>query len=226
MSEIIPAIMPVDYDDLVAYVDEVRGHAPMVQIDIMDGKFVEGVTWPFNVHDEPNFQSIMREEDGMYCWDSVDYELDLMIEYPDENLEQWLALGPKRLVLHIESLKNPTDAFDFLQSVREFAEIGLSFNNDFDLEKLGQYVDFVDFVQCMGIAEIGKQGEPFDERVLDSIEYIRENFPTLPIAVDGSVNEETLEELKKAGATRFVAGSAVFDGDPVQNIEMLETLLG
>jgi pentose-5-phosphate-3-epimerase len=123
MTEIIPAIMPYDYDDLLEKVTQVADVVDTIQIDIMDGQFVPGKTWPYNMKDEPNFLSILREEDGLPCWDRVDFELDLMVESPDEALEQWMALGPKRVVFHVESLKDPQVALEAVQKYREHIEI-------------------------------------------------------------------------------------------------------
>jgi ribulose-phosphate 3-epimerase len=75
----------------------------------------------------------------------------------------------------------------------------------------------------MGIAKIGYQGQPFDERVLEQINQIRLASPNLPISVDGGVDVTTEPLLKAAGATRLVSGSAVFGaediGDAISSLE-------
>lgn len=225
MIEIIPAIMPKDYDELADKVGLVAGAVPLVQIDIMDGKFVRSKSWPFDRKEEANFVAICREEEGMPFWDAIDYELDLMIEHPDANIEQWIALGPKRIVLHLESLENPQKAFEELQSIRGLIELGISFDDDFDVTEAEKYFDYVDFVQLMGIDEIGSQGQPFSEKVLDNLSYLHKKYPHLALSVDGSVNEETIEALIEAGATRLVSGSAVFEGDVLGNISNLINLV-
>jgi ribulose-phosphate 3-epimerase len=74
-------------------------------------------------------------------------------------------------------------------------------------------------VQCMWIDKIGFQGQAFDERVLTQVEEIRELFPQKLIAVDGSVNEETIEDLSDVGVNHFIIGSAFFG-----NENLIETL--
>jgi ribulose-phosphate 3-epimerase len=226
MIEIIPAIMPRDFDELTDAAAATVHHVPTVQIDIMDGKFVQDKTWPYDHHEEENFLAICREEEGMPYWDNLNYELDLMIQHPDANFEQWVALGPKRIILHIESLQNPEQAFEEIQQYRQFIEIGLSFDDNYDIAKIEPFLGQVDFVQCMGIDVIGAQGEPFSEKVIENLEYLRKKYPKLPLSVDGSVNMETVQSLVEAGATRLVAGSAVFGGgDVVENIEGLQSLV-
>ena len=48
MTEIIPAILPKNYEDLKNKIALVRGIIPIVQIDICDGVFVETASWPFS----------------------------------------------------------------------------------------------------------------------------------------------------------------------------------
>lgn len=61
----------------------------------------------------------------------------------------------------------------------------------------------------MGIAHIGVQGQPFDERVLERITALRLAYPTLLISIDGSVSVDTVGRLAHAGADRCVSGSGI-----------------
>ena len=93
-------------------------------------------------------------------------------------------------------------------------QLGLAFSNEDDLGLLKTMESTaIDFVQLMGIAEIGAQGNPFDARVLERIAFVKKHFPALPISIDGGVNLDTIDLLKKAGAERFVAGSAILNAD-------------
>ncbi len=82
-----------------------------------------------------------------------------------------------------------------------------------------------DFVQCMGILNIGNQGEPFDEQVLEKIKELKTRFEGLPIAVDGGVSLENAKALIDAGATRLVVGSAIWkSGDPIETIQAFKRI--
>lgn len=77
----------------------------------------------------------------------------------------------------------------------------------------------------MGIATIGRQGEPFDERVIEKIKSIRAKYPDMVISIDGGVSFDTAPELIEAGATRLVAGSAIFENpNPHGAIQELKSL--
>ncbi len=219
MIEIIPAIMPTDTGDLEAKLAQVAGYAPVVQIDIMDGKFVKNVSWPYTEH-ESYFQNILNEGAGMPYWDQFDFEMDLMILHPEKVVEDWIAAGARRIVVHQESLSG-VELDKLLENFRKRfpksekpdvfdVEIGLAQNIETSTESLFPYLDRVDFVQFMGIAEIGVQGNPFDERVLDKITALRAHSPSAIISVDGAVSLETAPLLIEAGVSRLVVGSAIF----------------
>lgn len=224
---IIPAIMPKNYFDIEDKVRLVMGHVPMVQIDIMDGVFTPRASWPFPLPN-PQFDAIQREEEGLPLWEKMNYELDLMVRHPDQNFEQWVKLGAARIIVHLESLADPMAFFEskLVQDMRNFTEIGIAFDNSTGAEAVLPYLPFVDCVQVMGIARIGFQGNPFDDRALYNIERIRKAVPNMPISVDGAVNKETIQKLKEAGASRFVAGSAVFENGIVEdNVYDLQDLV-
>ncbi len=199
--------MPKSYDDLARHMGLFAGVAPLVQLDIMDGKFVPDVTWPYNVRKDPRFEAIVSQDEGMPEWEYLDIEVDLMVENPEAVIEQWIAIGARRIIVHAESM---TD-FELIRALipEGFVELGLAINTTTPADTLTPYLDRIDFVQCMGIARIGFQGEPFDERVLEQIHAVKALRADIPISIDGSVNLDTARRLVDAGATRLVAGSAI-----------------
>lgn len=210
--KIIPAILPKSQDELVEKVQAVLGLAPSVQVDVCDGVFVPSKT----------------EFSELPFSGEISYELDLMIQSPEDSFSNWVHMGPHKIIIHIESVRNQEK---LLQVMKSFSgEIGISLSNDTPSEVFDFWIPAPAeipnlFIQLMGIAKIGFQGESFDERVLEKINYVRAKFPDREIAVDGGVSLETIQKLRDAGVTRFVAGSAVFSGDVKENIEKLESLL-
>lgn len=212
--EIIPAIMPKSFEDMRNKMAQVFEIVPLVQLDIMDGFFVADKTFPFFDKDRGDMARILAQEDGLPYWNEIDVELDLMVKYAHKDFATFVALGPKRIIFHIEAEGNTDEFKDFLEAIdmytRENIEIGVAINNDTPIENIYPLIPHVSFVQCMGIAQIGLQGEEFDERVLERITILKDKFPNLDISVDGSVNKNTILALKEAGANRFVVGSAIF----------------
>lgn len=208
---IIPAILPKNQTELNTKVKQILGLVPCVQVDICDGEFVVSKT---------GFNELPYMEE-------IDYELDLMIKNPEKVLHEYIEnFQPARIVLHLESIENMGSIMGQIGSVRGIIEIGFCIGNDTDNEILEQYIQQCDFIQLMGIRTIGKQSEPFDDRVLEKINYFHNKYPELVISIDGSVNKETVTKLAHAGASRFVCGSSVFGDRKVsENIEYLEDLI-
>lgn len=225
MSPIIPALMPKNYKDIENAIELVKRCVDTVQLDIMDGIFVPNRSWPYPLPN-PDFDAIANEDHGMPMWQTINYELDLMVRHPDNNFEQWVKLGPARIIVHIESLANPQKFFEDVQNLRSLIEVGVSFDNSTGAEAVLPYLGFVDCVQVMGIARVGFQGQPFDDRALYNIEQIKKAAPNMSISVDGAVNRETIAMLKDVGVSRFVVGSAVFENGTIEdNIYDLEDLV-
>jgi len=221
--EIIPAIMPESYEEIESSVRLVRHSVHTVQLDLMDGVFVPEETWPFlsGSNDLPLFQ---KGDLGFPLWNDMNYELDLMVARPEERLEDWLGMGASRIVFHYASVHDWNKIHQIDHIARNFIEIGVAITIHDTLEDIYPLIDekVVDYVQCMGINEIGYQGEPFEPKILDVIKTLRKKYPELPLSIDGGVSTETIESLYQAGITRFVSGSSVYgSGMPSENIDDL-----
>jgi ribulose-phosphate 3-epimerase len=232
MIEIIPAVLPKNYEDMKNKIALVRGIVPVVQIDLCDGIFVKNKTWPFSTGgaDDMNFHRIMNEEEGMPFWEDIEFELDFMVADAVENFDIYTKLGPKRVVFHVEAVGDLNEFKNFIEGldvyIRDSIQIGIAININTEIdEKILSLINYVDFVQCMGIEKIGFQGQDFDERVLEQIKKFRKEFPDLIISVDGGVNFDTAQELVDAGANRLIVGSMILKSlDVRETISELENL--
>ncbi|MDP2788501.1 MAG: hypothetical protein Q8O46_00405 [bacterium] len=230
MIEVIPAILPKDYEDLKNEIALVRGVVPLVQIDICDGVFIKSKTWPFvGANFDSHFNKILNEEEGMPFWEDIDFELDLMVSDALENFDIYTKLGPKSIIFHIEAVGSLDNFKDFLEGIdmyiRDSIKIGVAINPSTPLEQLFPLISHIDFVQCMGNDEIGYHGVELDEKVYERVKILREKYPDLPIAVDIGVDKQTAPLLVKAGVTKLVAGSAIFNTDDIiDTIEQFRNL--
>jgi ribulose-phosphate 3-epimerase len=226
MTEIIPAILSKNYEDMKNRIALVRGVVPLVQIDICDGSFVKNATWPFATggNEDYNLRAILEEREGMPFWEDIDFELDLMVSDAVENFHVYTKLSPKRIVFHLEAIGNIDEFKEFIEGmdvfIRDSFEIGVAIHTTTPVEKVFPLVNSVDFIQCMGIEHIGFQGQDFDERVLAQIKTLKAKFDNLIISVDGGVDFKSAPRLVDAGATRLVIGSAIFNtNDIIDTIE-------
>ena len=220
MTEVVPAILVKDFNELKEKLAIYKDFVKIVQIDVCDGRFVNTISWPMNQDDAESLSSIIDEEEGMPYWTELDYEFDLMIRNAHEQFDTFIQLGAKRIVFHLEA-EDEKEFHDFLESIdpyiRDNIEIGLAINTTTNIDKLDQYINYLDFIQCMGIEHIGQQGQPFDKRVLEQISSIKKKYPEVVISIDGSVNEKTAEILVKHGVNRLVIGSALLRTYDIKN---------
>ncbi len=214
---IVPAIIPKTKEHLLSSLGAVESVVHEVQIDIVDGVFAGEASWPFAEHTSTDeTEATLRGITGSFA-----LEVDLMVKDVDVYFDLYARVA-RRLVIHWGS----TARLDELLAQRSSTlKIGIALTNDIPLEEVYPYMSQIDFVQCMGIAEVGVQGNGFDPRVLPRIKEIHETHPALEIAVDGHVTMFTLPLLKDAGATRFMAGSSIFTApDPAHAFLSLQEL--
>lgn len=224
MVEILPAIIPKNIEDLKEKLALVRGLVPAVQVDILDGSFVPGKrSWPFHTPDKEYFKKLLVQEEGLPFWEDFYFEADLMIAEPENRIEDFIFAGFSRLIVHLESTKNMGA---IIAKAKELdIEIGIAINIDTQMEHLEEWIERVDVVQCMGIAEIGAQGEPFDPRVVEKIREVRALSSDIIISIDGGVALENASFLVGAGADRLVSGSALFESEDIgQTIARFQNL--
>jgi len=233
MTEITPAILVNDISELNEKLSKFVNVTNIVQIDICDGNFVPSTSWPMHQRDKESVQFVLDEEQGLPYWEQLDFEFDLMVKNAHKQFDFFTMFGIKRIIFHLEA-ETETDldkeSFkEFLESLdpyfKDNIEIGLAINTNTDISNLDPYINYVDFIQCMGIEKIGFQKEPFDERVLDQIKNLKDKYPEIKISVDGSVNQNTAPALLEAGADRLVIGSALMEshdiGEAIKEFELL-----
>lgn len=211
MGVIIPAILPASREDLDERLVRLRGITNRVQVDIVDGRFVTPPTWPY-----ADGGTGLAVDDVLPELGAFRFEVDLMVEHPEDVIGAWVHAGASRITVHAETTRKlPQVVSDFETKYghdKAFAPglfaFGLATNIATDTALIEPYLDRCDYVQFMGIATIGKQGEPFDERVIKKVRAFHRAHPDMPIQVDGGVSLATAPALLAAGASRLVVGSA------------------
>lgn len=214
MSIVTPAVLVSSRSALEATLSRLSGLVQIVQLDFVDGRFAAPATWPYT---EPSERTMLTGESTFPYLGDFAYEIDLMVLAPEKIVGACIASGASRLVLHLESVGNINQLLNDLQTTygheKGFAEnllsIGVALNVTTDISLLAPYIDRIDYVQCMGIARIGVQGEPLDTRVFKKIEEIRKTYPSLPIQVDGGVTLQNAPTLLSLGVSRLCVGSAL-----------------
>ncbi len=229
MSEIIPAVMPKNWQDLEESISTVAHVAPKIQIDIMDGNFVKGKTWPYA--DDSHFADLSSEKETLPFWEEVQYELDMMISNPKEEISKWVACGISKAIYHIDSSKNILDAVKHFNDNYRLQHnpagvllfIAVPFNAK--PEDISGLSEMIDGIQIMGIDPVGVQGSVFREETIKTVSLFRKAYPEIKISVDGGIKEEQIKPLTEAGADMLAVGSAIFaSDDPLSQYEHLSEI--
>jgi pentose-5-phosphate-3-epimerase len=224
MGAIIPAILPTSREDLEVKLTLLQGVSNEVQVDVVDGRFATPATWPYADCDAS------READTAHAVETAladgappvlenfRFEVDLMVEDPMAQIGHWIRVGASRITVHAETARNLSQVIEAFTETygrdKDFAPdllaLGIALNVSTEIDPLEETIAECDYVQFMGIAQIGKQGEPFDPRVLQKIHDFHTKHPDMPIQVDGGVSLETAPDLLRAGASRLVVGSGLW----------------
>jgi ribulose-phosphate 3-epimerase len=213
MSIIIPAILEKDYDKVLFSLEKYSKINTKIQIDVCDGLYVSNKTWMPNNYEDINGYNL-------------ELEFDMMVNDVRSYLNFLYLYDAKYIIIHIACLSDLElrKVCAEIKSKNSLIKIGFAINHEDSLNRVYDNYNFFDYVQVMGIKEIGAQGQSFDKSILGKIKSIKdffnikdreENIRTLStfpkdrkyIQIDGAMNPDTILICKKAGATSFAVGS-------------------
>lgn len=236
MSVVVPAVLPVSRDDLEGKLARLAAIPAVsrIQIDVVDGLFAAPASWPYSPSTKSDLvlgkpaelETMAQHGDTLPCLDRIEYEIDLMCFDALRAAEDWLTLGASRLTFHAGST---SDLPRFLALARKryggIVPFGLALTIESDLALVERVIDNIEYAQFMGIARIGRQGQPFDERVLERVRVFRERYPDIPLQVDGGVSLGNARKLFALGVANIVVGSALLRASsPAAALAELEAL--
>ena len=206
---IIPAINEVNFEEIKKKVLLVQSFgSKWAHLDVADGKFTKNVLW-----NNPEELKVESEK-----W-KVKIEVHLMVESPEDVLEEWLKTGIKRIFVHYESIKD----FELLRDKCRAAgvELGLAIGPHIPVEGLFEYKGRVSYFLILAV-EPGISGQEFQDNQLEKIRVLREKIPNAKIEVDGGINIRNAFDIKQAGADVLVSSSYIWNsGNPKEAYEFL-----
>jgi ribulose-phosphate 3-epimerase len=200
LQGIAPSILAADFGRLTEQVETVlEAGARVIHVDVMDGHFVPPITMgPL---------AVGAIEDAVHAAGAA-IDVHLMIERPERQVAAFAEAGADSITVHYEATPHVHYA---LQAVRDAGcASGLALNPGTPVDVVRDLTDEADMVLCMTVNP-GWGGQAFLERSLDRLRRLRALLgPDKALEVDGGIDEHTAPRCAAAGATVFVAGTAVF----------------
>ena len=190
--------------------------ADWIHVDVMDGYFVPNITMgPFVVE---TCRRITK----------LPLDVHLMIEKPERYLEAFANAGATGLTVHVETCP------DIVRTLRQIKALGCKagavLNPETSVGLIQPALTEADLILVMSVHP-GYSGQSFIPETISKVSEIRKKLDALRslawLEVDGGIDEDTLPKMKAAGATAFVAATAVFKHPegPASGVRMLRDVI-
>jgi ribulose-phosphate 3-epimerase len=199
---VAPSVLSADFSRLGSQVDEVMAAgARVIHFDVMDGHFVPPITVGPLV--ASSIADRVHDAGGVL-------DVHLMIETPERQIEAFAEAGADSITIHREATPH---ANRLLAAIRELGCLaGVAINPATPVDAIADLRGYADLVLCMTINP-GWGGQKLLPTSADKLSRLAPLVGEAPIEVDGGIDATTAGPIAAAGASLFVAGSAIFSSD-------------
>ncbi len=203
MGIIAPSILSADFTKLGEELINIeKAGADWIHIDVMDGQFVPNITYGPIIVDACSKAS------------NLILDVHLMIETPDPIIPEFVKAGANYISVHQEACIHLHRSLQLIKSFN--IKAGVALNPATPISSIEWVIDELDFILIMSVNP-GFGGQKFIKSSIDKIielsRLLKGKNSNAIIQVDGGINSETIKSVSEAGATSFVAGSAIFNTD-------------
>lgn len=194
---VLPSLLLCDFANLEREVRRLEeAGVKSLHLDVMDGVFV------------PNFTYGMTIVEALRRVTKLPLDVHLMMVEPQKYLKAFVDAGADLLTIHAEAVERPNDV---LLQIRELGVAsGLAINPPTPLSAIEDSLALCDLILVMSV-NAGFGGQKFNPVALEKLSALRAKLgPEILLEVDGGINDETIGQVRAAGADLFVVGSAIF----------------
>lgn len=174
-----------------------------IHLDIMDGNFVSNKSWDIS-------------EVNKFIDKRKPLDVHLMVDDVYKYIDEYKELNPLYITFHYEIKHDIMELINYLNKLN--IKVGLAIKPDTEVEKIIPYLPFLDLVLVMSV-EPGYGGQKFIN-VSSKIEKLIKLKGDYKIAVDGGINDETINLINKADIA--VIGSFITNGNMKENVNKIK----
>lgn len=190
---IVPAIIANSQEELNKMLDLLRGKVKRVQLDFMDGKFVDNTSLDFDFTVSADFE----------------YEAHLMVNDPLD----WVEKNGDKVDIAIMQVEALDDIGKAVRQVKDKGlKVALALNPETELDTILPHLNELDHVLIMTVHP-GSYCVEFLPETIEKIKKLREIDEKIPIEVDGCMDQEHVKIARDAGANIFAIGSYIMKSD-------------
>jgi ribulose-phosphate 3-epimerase len=180
--------------------DVIAAGADMLHLDVMDNHYVPNLTVG------PLVCASLRHY-GI----TAPIDVHLMTNPVDKLIVDFAKAGATHITFHPEASHHVDRSLSLIRQHGCLA--GLALNPATSIDTLSYVLDKIDIILIMAVNP-GFGGQTFIPTALEKIRHVKKLIAPISqnirIAVDGGVKVENIASIAKAGASMFIAGSAIF----------------